>query len=181
MNEMCAKSGRRWQDERFFYIWISVYFLGAMAGILAARVCCAALGVGLIDFCGSIYGNGFAARPIFFSSALLFLLTILLSQLPGGAYWTLGLVGIKAFCTAFVFGIFYLWRQFSGLHIAPLFLAVHSLLLLPAFYFLVCHCRRVRLSGRGRYWFRYRLLPVGLAFLYLLIVVWLEQLLLALF
>lgn len=183
MNECqeVVKSPRQHADH-FFYCWLSFYFCGVLCGLLAARAACSGLASQLAVFCNHLCPDGRPPLfPMLWSSLLLLVLTVLFSQLPGAGFWLSCLVGTKAFCTAYVFGIFYLLRENAGFLTAAFFLALHAALFLPAFFFLGCHCHGLRLAGRGRYWFRYRILPVIGSFAYLFVVVWLESLLMARF
>lgn len=166
------------RTDRFFYLWFSFCLLGIIFGISAAAVCFSNCRDWLSEFCTDIFCSGFPApQPLFFCSVLLLLVTVLSSQLPGGRIWLSLLIVWKAFSIAYVFGILYLLQQDGNFLPSAFSIVFHSFLLLPAFYFLTYHCYGVRLFGRGRYWFRYRILPVFLIFLYVLLAVWVEQML----
>lgn len=170
-----VRAGVRRADS-FFGSWLIAFAAGIFLGLLAARASCAAIGDTLLLFCSDVCPDGYpAALPLFLSAVLFCLVTVLLSQLPGSACWITLLAGFKAFCTAFVFGVFYVLQQQTDLGPAVLAFSIHMLLLFPAFYYLASHCQGLRLSGSGRYWFRYRVLPVLLTFGYLLLSFWLES------
>ena len=164
--------------DSFFYRWLLVYFVGVLAGLLAARWSVAQMGQALTTLGQSLFCDGHpAVWPLFWSSLGFGVLLVLLSQLPAAGVLLWLAVGAKAFCTAYVFGVCFSTQQTAALGRAPLRLIAHAALLLPAYYFLAYHCRRVPLGGRGRYWFQYRLLPVLLALAYLLLISFLEQML----
>lgn len=74
------------------------------------------IGDTLLLFCLDVCPDGYpAALPLFLSAVLFCLVTVLLSQLPGSACWITLLAGFKAFCTAFVFGVFYVLQQQTDL------------------------------------------------------------------
>lgn len=165
--------------ELFFYMWMALYFLGSAAGLLAGRAALLANETALSSFCARLYTDGAVVYgPLFGASACFLLLTVLLSQLPWGRRLSMLLVPIKAFSTAYVFSIFYLLREQASVSLAVAAVALHAVFFLPAFYFLCVHCGRGSLAGKGPYWFRYRIVPILLTFVYLLLATLLERYLL---
>lgn len=155
------------RSDSFFYSWLALFAAGTLGGILAARFSCAAMEGPLLALCGSICPEGrMAAWPLFFSTASFFLVTVLLSQLPGSRFFIAALTLVKAFGTAYVFGVFYVLHQQAGLHAAVLSLAIHAMLLLPAFYVFSCQCAAAKGRVPGR--------PMAAALGYLLVIAWLE-------
>ena len=162
--------------DSFFYHWLIFFFLGVLAGLFAARLSVAQMDHALTELCGSLgFSRHAAVWPIFWSSAAFALLLVLLSQLPVAKFLIFLAVAGKSFCTAYAFGVFFLFQQQGYFDRMPLFLIVHAALLLPAYYLLALHCCRTRLDGRGWHWFKYRLLPVLLVFLYLFLIALLER------
>ncbi len=162
------------RSDSFFYSWLAVFGAGTLCGVLAARFSCAVMDEPLLALCGSVCPDGrLAAWPLFFSTASFFLVTVLLSQLPGSRFFIAVLTWVKAFSTAYVFGVLYVLHQQAGLHAAVLSVALHAMLLLPAFYMFSCQCTAAK--GRVLSW------PAVLALVYLLLAVWLETALFARF
>ncbi len=166
------------QPNTFFRRFLTCYCLGTLLGLLAARAAWTAMGGSLEAMCGGVDLAGRGARlALLRSGALSFLVVLLLSQLSGRAFWLMTFVVGKAFGTAYVFGVLYLVQR--GRSLGWFQWAVHTALILPVFYGLLWHCQRGRLGGSGRYWAYHRLLPVLLAFGYLLLAAGLEALLFA--
>lgn len=165
--------------ELFFYKWMVLYFAGSASGLLAGRAALLANETALSSFCSKLYADyAVVFGPLFGASACFLLLTVLLSQLPGGRFLPLFLVPVKAFSTAYVFSIFYLLREQTAISAAVAAVALHAVFFLPAFYFLCVHCSRGSLAGRGPFWLRYRILPILLTFVYLFLATLLERYLL---
>ena len=164
--------------DSFFYRWLLIYFFGVLTGLMAARWSVAQMGQALTELGRSLFQEGHPAIwPLFWSSLGFGIFLVLLSQLSAAGLLLWLAVGAKAFCTAYVFGVCFSLQQVADLGRVPFCLIAHAALLLPAYYFLAYHCRRVSLRGRGRYWFRYRLLPILLTLAYLLLIAVLEQVL----
>ena len=159
---------RQSNADSFFYGWLFSYGAGVLLGLLAVQASRSSIGDEMVMLCRSACPGGrLQAGPLFASSICFFLLTILFSQLSGGFGWTLFLTGFKAFCTAYVFGVFYVLQQQLNLQKAVLSLAIHTVFLLPALFELTRRCSTIRLHGKGRFWFRYRICPLLLLFGYL--------------
>ncbi len=170
MHDTAARAcGSAPRADRFLCAWLASFSVGAVVGLAAVRVSARSMSEGFPDLCRAAFAGGrFPLWPMLAGVTFFFLLIVLCSQLPGGGLWVRLLTGAKAFCTAYVYGVFYLVRSVSGLGAALLPLAVHTVLSLPALYSLSFHCLRFRLWGRGLHWFRYRTLPPALLYAYLL-------------
>ena len=172
---LCTRTSLRSHDS-FFYRWLFFFFLGILAGLIAARLSVTQMELALVELCNSLHLNHHSAVwPLLGSSAAFALLLVLLSQLPVARLFVFLAVAGKAFCTAYAYGVLFLLQQHGSFNHTSLFLIVHAALLLPAYYFLAFHCCRTRLDGRGWHWFQYRLLPVLLVFLYLFVVAFFER------
>lgn len=159
--------------NHFFYIWLLSYFCGTLLGIYAANMSYAQESDTFRIFCNEIT----VAHSLLLSAIFLVALIILLSNLPANRFSIPLLFAAKAFSTAFVFGILYLLKSQTDSAASCLVIALHALLMLPAYYFIAWHCSQFQLFGRGLIWFRYRLMPVILAILYIVLAVSLERLL----
>ncbi len=149
-------------------VWFSVFLMGASAGLLAARASTARMGDALLLLCARA-GGRLSVPPLFCSAALFFLLTILLSQFPGGGGFLALLTALKAFSTAYVLGAFYFYRLPAALDPALLRYTLHTAALLPAWCALACACYAGRFSGHGA-----RIPPPVLVFAYLAAIAALE-------
>ena len=145
--------------DAYFQRFLTCYFLGTILGLLAVRVSMASMGdtMGVLAAGVSLAGSS-ASSALFRSGCFLILITCLISQLSGRAFFLMLLVGGKAFCTAYVFGALFALRDIAGWNWIRFL--VHTVLVLPIFYCLVLHVLKPRLHGRGRYWFRYRAAPM---------------------
>jgi len=149
-------------------VWLSAYVMGALLGLLAARVSIARMGDALVTLCARA-GSCLSAPPLFCGASLFFLFTILLSKLPGSGGSLTLLTALKAFSTAYVLGVFYRFRLTAGLDTVLLRYTVHTAALLPACCTLACVCYAGRTGGRGA-----RIPPPVPAFAYLAAVAVLE-------
>lgn len=121
--------------------------MGASAGLLAARASLTRMGEPLLSLYARA-GSLLSPLPLFCSAALFFLVTILLSQLPYGGGLLALLTALKAFSTAYVLGMFYLFHLAAELDSALLRYALHTAALLPACCALACACYAGRPGGR---------------------------------
>ena len=166
--------------DTFFHRFLVCYIIGTILGLLAVRTSMISIEDTMMSLSAgvSLAGRG-ASVALFRSGCFLFLITILISQLSGRAFFLMLLVVCKAFATAYVFGALYALRETSGSDWVHFL--IYTVLFLPVFYCLVFHCQGSRLRGRGRYWFYYRILPILWMFCLLAAAVWLSAALSALF
>lgn len=162
------------QTGQFMYFWIGCYLVGSISGLLSALYSFTYYEFSHFTVIASSDRGPFSFCALFVSSLILLGLTVLISQLPGRRFLIMLLVLFKAFSLAFTFGLLYLLHFETQSFFSASALALHSFFVLPVFYFMARHCCCFQLLGRGRYWFRYRIGPILLAFLVLFLLFQLE-------
>ncbi len=164
MQTIRTRSGLLAQSEDLFLtVWLLAFLSGALVGLLAARYSALSMGDALAALCAGA-GARSSALSLFGGVFIFFLLTVLLSLLPGRRVLLACLTAAKGLCGAFSWGVFYQFRSRAELDGMLLRCVLHTALILPACYALASQSLRFAEGRNDRSHCRY--LPILLPFLY---------------